>query len=411
VNGEKAGLRRDGFICCQRLHVSRPKLEGLSHFPRVTMPLINSSDYARNGLFCVVVGTTLQAAALLYPSVDEAFQLQTSGLRMVPISDRTDQAFFDSFNALFPTPLFDERMPRPLLAHYTSIKVMEAILHDSKVWFSNPLFMNDMQEVRFGINEGVRLFYTPDLLKKAVGTEERSKIIQSAFAQYYSEFNHQDAFDTYVFCLSEHDLNNNDGILSMWRGYGQHGEGVALVFDTAALTLVPTSPLIISRVTCASDHDRSLQLAKMLERWADLAARTNLPDNKLFIGAGAAFAAIKDYALTTKHTGFSEEAEWRVIYYPERDRAGLLKECMDYHIGERGVEPKLKYKIGHIPGVSAADLTLDRLLDRIILGPSHSSPLARRSVERMLEKIGKPDLKRKLYSSAIPLRPSSGGVF
>jgi hypothetical protein len=53
-------------------------------------------------------------------------------------------------------------------------------------------------------------------------------------------------------------------------------------------------------------------------------------------------------------------------------------------------------------------LTLDRLLVRIILGPSHSSPLAKRSVERMLEKIGKPDLKKKLYSSGIPLRPLRG---
>ena len=65
-------------------------------------------------------------------------------------------------------------------------------------------------------------------------------------------------------------------------------------------------------------------------------------------------------------------------------------------------------KIDHTPGVSASDLTLDRLLVRIILGPSHSSPLAKRSVERMLEKIGKPDLKKKLYSSGIPLRPLRG---
>jgi Protein of unknown function (DUF2971) len=320
--------------------------------------------------------------------------------------ERTDQALLDCFNPLFLSPLYDEKTPKPLLAHYTSIKVMEAILQRSQVWFSNPLFMNDLQEVRFGINEGARLFVSPDLLKKAVKTEERSKIIQSAFAQYYSEFNHQDAFDTYVFCLSEHDRNNNDGILSMWRGYGQHGEGVALVFDTAALTLVPTSPLIIAKVTYGSDHDRSSQLSTMLEQWADLAAKADLPDDKLHIGAGAAFAAIKNYALTTKHKGFSEEAEWRVIYYPERDRSGLLKHCMDYHIGERGVEPKLKYKIGHIPGVSADDLASDRLLERIILGPSHPSPLAKRSVERMLERIGKPELKKKLWPSGIPLRPS-----
>ena len=291
--------------------------------------------------------------------------------------ERTDQALRDCFNPLFPTPT----TPQPLLAHYTSIKVMDAILQHNQMWFSNPLFMNDLQEVRFGIAEGVKLFFKPDLLTKAAGNEKRTEIIQNAFTQCYAEFNHQGAFDTYVFCLSKHDPTNNDGILSMWRGYGQHGEGVALVFDPTAVTQVPTSPLIISEVTNASDHDRSLQLLRMLEQWADLAAKAKLPDNKLSIAAGAAFAAIKYYALTTKHTGFSEEAEWRVIYDPNRDRAGLLTQYMDYHISERGVEPKLKYKIEHIPGVSEADLTLDRLLVRIILGPSHSSCETKRGAD------------------------------
>jgi hypothetical protein len=37
----------------------------------------------------------------------------------------------------------------------------------------------------------------------------------------------------------------------------------------------------------ASEHDRSAQLAKMLDRWADLAAKANLPDEKLYIGASS----------------------------------------------------------------------------------------------------------------------------
>ena len=46
----------------------------------------------------------------------------------------------------------------PLLAHYTSITVLESILRNEQLWFSNPLFMNDTQEIRFGINEGIALF-------------------------------------------------------------------------------------------------------------------------------------------------------------------------------------------------------------------------------------------------------------
>jgi hypothetical protein len=136
-----------------------------------------------------------------------------------------------------------------------------------------------------------------------------------------------------------------------------------------------------------------------------------LPDDKLHLASYVAFSLVKALALITKHAGFCEENEWRVIYYPDRDVAGALKPFLKYHIGDRGVEPKLKYQIGHIANVSAPDLTLDHILDRIILGPSLSSPLARRSVERMLDIIGKPAFKTLLRSSGIPLRPNSGGSF
>ena len=41
----------------------------------------------------------------------------------------------------------------PLLAHYTSIDVIEKILRSEEIWFSNPLFMNDLEEMRFGMLE------------------------------------------------------------------------------------------------------------------------------------------------------------------------------------------------------------------------------------------------------------------
>ena len=46
---------------------------------------------------------------------------------------------------------------KPLLAHYTSIAALKAILETDTVWLSNPLFMNDFQEVRFGVNEALEL--------------------------------------------------------------------------------------------------------------------------------------------------------------------------------------------------------------------------------------------------------------
>jgi hypothetical protein len=106
-----------------------------------------------------------------------------------------------------------------------------------------------------------------------------------------------------------------------------------------------------------------------------------------------------------------EEKEWRIIYYPDRDETGALKPFLDYHIGNRGIEPKLKYKVGHVASVSAPDLALERIIERIILGPSLSTPLALRSVQRMLDSIQRPHYKPLLRPSTIPLRPSSGTSF
>jgi hypothetical protein len=317
-------------------------------------------------------------------------------------------ALFDPLYQRFEQPISDGK----LLAHYTSIKVMESVLQTSEIWFSNPLFMNDMQEMRSGLQEGMRFFANKEpLLRAGGGSEKRADILQQLYFHFFKHFDEQQAFDTYVFCLSEHDASDNDGLLSMWRGYGQHGNGAALVFDPSKLTQVPSSPLIFGKVSYVTNETRSAQVDALMNEWAALTERLALPDDKLHLAAYVAFSLIKMHALMTKHAGFSEENEWRVVYYPERDGVGALKPFLQYHIGERGVEPKLKYKIGHLAGVSAPDLALERILNRIILGPSLSSPLAKRSVERMLEIIGKPEFKGLLQTSGIPLRPTSGTSF
>ena len=325
-----------------------------------------------------------------------------------PLNDHQMVALFNPLFQRFEQPVSAGK----LLAHYTSIRVMESILQTSEVWFSNPLFMNDMQEMRSGLQEGTRFFSNKDpLVKAGGGSMKRADILQKLYFHYFRHFDEQQAFDTYVFCLTEHDASDDDGLLSMWRGYGQHGNGAALVFDPSRLTLVPTSPLICGKVSYVTNEKRTEQVDTLMNEWVALTEKLALPDDKLHLAAYVAFSLIKSHALMTKHAGFSEENEWRVIYYPERDGTGALKPFQHYHIGDRGVEPKLKYKIGHMASVSAPDLALERILDRIILGPSLSSPLAKRSVERMLETIGKPDFKGLLRTSGIPLRPTSGTSF
>jgi hypothetical protein len=93
---------------------------------------------------------------------------------------------------------------RPLLAHYTSIGGLEAILRTNELWLSNPLFMNDMEEVRFGIHTGARLFLGSSEIESACRNKQRFDLLKSSFNSYFNTFDSEHVLDTYVFCLSVH---------------------------------------------------------------------------------------------------------------------------------------------------------------------------------------------------------------
>src|ERR1700737_1061479 len=164
---------------------------------------------------------------------------------------------FKMFEPLFADLLEGDSFPakRPLLAHYTSIQALEAMLRSNEIWFSNPLFMNDMEEVRFGINAGANLFLTSTEVESACGNKERFDILKSTFNHYYNTFANEHVIDTYVFCLSEHVRDDTDGLLSMWGGYGGIGSGAAIVFDAGKLSVRDGSPLIIAKVRYASTEE------------------------------------------------------------------------------------------------------------------------------------------------------------
>ncbi len=76
-----------------------------------------------------------------------------------------------------------------------------------------------------------------------------------------------------------------------------------------------------------------------------------------------------------------------------------------YPIIHRGVEPKLKLKIKPLDGLFNQELSFEKIVDRIIVGPSTSTALAANTVKRILEMKGKNTLAEKIVPSSIPFRP------
>jgi hypothetical protein len=294
----------------------------------------------------------------------------------------------------------------PLLAHYTSVQVAEQIIKNEEIWLSHPFYMNDLEELRFGMFQGIQQF--PIFAQAAAGTPARAQLLLNWFMHYVGHMNETTLVDTYVLCLCEHSPDNHDGTLSMWRSYASQGHGVAIVFNTRNIPDPPQAPLRIARVLYGTANERIQLLRRGLDEWAKISTAANLPDNQLHLAAWGAFSFIKSFALMTKHTGFLEEAEWRVIYVPEGDPQGLLVSQVGYHISPRGAEPKLKFKIASVQGEAPGALSLKSLVQFIILGPSIASPVAQEAFKRVLNKTCLDGFQDRVFASSIPLRPSIG---
>lgn len=295
---------------------------------------------------------------------------------------------------------------RPLLAHYTSITVFEQMMGNNEIWFSNPLFMNDLEELRFGMNEGGAAFRAHEGLREACQNNNYFSKLIGYYDYLFQEFDEKHALDTYVLCLSEHDPADQDGTLSMWRGYGANGSGVALVFDTSKVEVDESLPLlIIDRVHYGTQEQRRKWIDEKIMSIANIIKKHSLTDEKLFHVAHFWIERLKLFSLFSKHSGFHEEKEWRVVYLSQRDRDKTLHQMFGFAITPRGVEPKLKLKVQPLDGIFSEDLSLEKIVDRIILGPTTSTVLAANAIKRMLVLKGKHALADKVVPSSIPFRP------
>jgi hypothetical protein len=290
------------------------------------------------------------------------------------------------------------------LIHYTSIDVLQNILTNGQIWLSNPLLMNDYQELRFGLLNAVKILKENSEIRTALETPERHERFVSCLDKELQSFDEDHVFDVYVFCLSLHSPTNEDGLLSMWRGYGSNAGGVAIVFDCSKLPPPEDGPLILSKVVYANDEQRLQWISAKASKFAELIAKTGFSDDEIPRCTYNLFSRMKLFALFSKHIGFQEEREVRLAYLPERDVTGRFKDCLSYSIGANGPEPKLKIPIDRFLSEYGEEYTLSNFIERIILGPTSSSTLSVKTVQRMCTQSPRPELTKKVGASTIPFR-------
>jgi hypothetical protein len=176
--------------------------------------------------------------------------------------------------------------------------------------------------------------------------------------------------------------------------------------NTDFITLREASPLLIAKVRYGTDDERRSWIRGVVDKAVLVAKSGSVPDAERYKLSYYTFQFLKLFASLTKHCGFAEEQEWRVIYIVERDTQGFLTDNFTYVIGRNGVEPKLRFPMKPLPFEDGASWTFEGIVDRIILGPTRANALALSAVARMFEKGPHPAFAKKLVGSTIPFRSS-----
>lgn len=280
--------------------------------------------------------------------------------------------------------------------HYTTPAAAMNIIKNGEVWMRHTSVMNDFMELSHGWNLLLKNYNKEMAMMKSLYNEffpgQGEELEKELSYRIESTRRHM-----YVLSLSEH-LPTEDrlGRLSMWRAYGGSEGGVAIVLDKSKFFSEEENNLPFVCVSYDDDISFESKFAQMVSR---------LRENKDFISTvnvndflGAILMNFMYTIAASKHQGFHEEKEWRVLYLPK-----LLP--LDYMKSEveviNGVAQELfKFKVDDLPsGISIANA-----IKHFIIGPTEYPVASYDAFYRLLSDAGVEDVGDKLWASNIPLR-------
>ena len=286
--------------------------------------------------------------------------------------------------------------------HYTSAEVAMSIIQNECIWMRNAITMNDYSEIQYGTacllkvyndgGAGARL--TSFLDSRFPGCSDR----------FESEFNSRKGmwqYETYLTSFSEHLPSENDyGRLSMWRAYGGHN-GVALVLNNTPFTAVSDNLKAYSGpVSYQTEEEFGRSFNNFVDR---LIAHRELLEtlSEEYIISNLIFS-LRSKMLMTKHPGFREEREWRIVYAPTYEESPAIQPSFTSIDGI----PQQIYKIPlrHDPAAGLHHADIPSVLNRLIIGPSRQPVTLYNSFSTLLTNKGVSNVREKIALSSIPLR-------
>jgi hypothetical protein len=288
------------------------------------------------------------------------------------------------------------------MVHYTDARAATSIIRNKAVWMRNATGMNDSSEVHHGLGCLISAYNDEtakpmrQLMAELLG--EQFKIFENNFNSRMNDMR----FSTYLLCVSEHE-DDEDGLgrLSMWRAYGRTTR-VGLVMKSDVFFNESHALMAFSvPVAYQSQAEFKRDFRQLVERILDQRQSLESVDkSELF---SMFFSTFLFFALCTKHPGYREEKEMRVLHCPTIwPSKRLIRD-----IETVGDAPEVVYKIPlrDIPEEGLSGIEIPALLDHLIIGPTNHNPWATyEAFVSLLRDAGVPNPEAKVRISEIPLR-------
>lgn len=284
---------------------------------------------------------------------------------------------------------------------YTSAAAAINIIRSESVWLRNTNCMNDFMEIEFGVQKiigyfgnekGKNLWDALDLIKDGISDEIKKK---------FDAWRHDLTENTYVACVSEHHIDEDDnGRLSMWRAYAKNSGVAVIINPTAMLSESDATRAYTFPVFYKTDSELDTFFEGFVKRIIEFSDFLKNAPSEIIKNYTHWF--LQTCALCLKHPAFKEEREWRIVFRPNEYSDGKLLPKVEII---NGVPQRLyALSLKNYPDQNFIGVEVNELIERILIGPTeHPLPIFHALVDMLKEKnVENPEMK--IHITHIPLR-------
>ncbi|MBY3243457.1 DUF2971 domain-containing protein [Rhizobium laguerreae] len=183
----------------------------------------------------------------------------------------------------------------PQLSHYCDLYALQSILTHNQLWGSNIRFLNDKQEMDYGINVAKNVM-EEILLRGYRGTTGPSK----------RRWQIPNIPDVYAVCFCR-----EPDLLSQWRGYGSHSQNVSIQFDALNVAVLGYMRSFFLKKVVYGENDAIEKLRSELDAVPNFAQQ--IMQTKTIDTTSEQRNVILRLSPQFKNEHFREEQEWRLI--------------------------------------------------------------------------------------------------